>query len=96
MHIRLKPLAALLWPLSRLYGALAARERAAYSSGARAVTRLPVPVVVVGNVVAGGAGKTPTTLAIALAESAQLCLVGFARDGNCAVYAHPQLLVPAR
>ena len=58
------PLAVVLWPLSRLYGALAARERAAYSSGARTVTRLPVPVVVVGNVVAGGAGKTPTTLAI--------------------------------
>lgn len=58
------PLATLLWPLSRLYGALAARERAAYRRGAKASVRLPVPVVVVGNVVAGGAGKTPTTLAI--------------------------------
>ena len=53
------PVAVLLWPLSRLYGALAARERR------RAVSmRLPVPVVVIGNVVAGGAGKTPTTLAV--------------------------------
>lgn len=40
--------------------------------------------------------SAPTTLAIALAESANLCLVGFARDGRCAVYAHPQRLVPAR
>jgi tetraacyldisaccharide 4'-kinase len=56
------PLAVLLWPLSRLYGALAARRRAADPQTA---VRLPVPVVVVGNVVAGGAGKTPTTLAIA-------------------------------
>ncbi|QTD44711.1 tetraacyldisaccharide 4'-kinase [Ottowia testudinis] len=55
------PLAVLLWPLSRLYGALAARRRAADASNA---TRLPVPVIVAGNVVAGGAGKTPTTLAI--------------------------------
>ena len=39
--------------------------------------------------------SAPTTLAIALAESANLCLVGFARDGHCAVYAHPQRLVRA-
>ena len=62
--MRRGPLAALLWPLSRLYGALAGRERAAYQSGAKPCVRLPVPVVVVGNVIAGGAGKTPTTLAV--------------------------------
>jgi len=32
--------------------------------------------------------SAPTSLAIALADSARLCLVGFARDGHCAVYAH--------
>ena len=32
------------------------------------------------------------TLAIALAESANLCLVGFARERHCAVYAHPERL----
>lgn len=40
--------------------------------------------------------SAPTTLAITLAASAQLCLVGFARDRQCVVYAHPQRLVPAR
>jgi len=40
--------------------------------------------------------SAPTTLAIALADSANLCLVGFAREGHCTVYAHPQGLVPAR
>jgi FdhD protein len=40
--------------------------------------------------------SAPTTLAIALAASAQLCLVGFARDRQCVVYAHPQRLQPAR
>ncbi|MFV0681328.1 tetraacyldisaccharide 4'-kinase [Ottowia sp.] len=55
------PLARALWPLSPLYGALAARQR--QSSRAQA-QRLPVPVVVIGNVIAGGAGKTPTTLAV--------------------------------
>ena len=57
------PLACALWPLSRLYGALVALHRARYRSGQQR-TRLPVPVIVVGNVVAGGAGKTPTTLAL--------------------------------
>lgn len=55
------PLACLLWPLSLLYGAVAAWQR---RRGLARAVRLPVPVVVVGNVVAGGAGKTPTTLAV--------------------------------
>lgn len=40
--------------------------------------------------------SAPTTLAIALAESANLCLVGFARNGHCAVYAHPEGLEQPR
>ena len=36
--------------------------------------------------------SAPTTLAIALAESANLCLIAFARDGHCSVYAHAQRL----
>lgn len=36
--------------------------------------------------------SAPTSLAIALAESTNLCLVGFARDGHCAVYAHAERL----
>lgn len=57
-------LASLLYPVSLLYRALAALHRGAYAIGLRRVTRLPVPVVVVGNVVAGGAGKTPVVLAV--------------------------------
>lgn len=37
--------------------------------------------------------SAPTSLAIALAESANLCLVGFARDHHCGVYAHAERLV---
>lgn len=58
------PLAWLLWPLSLLYGALAALRRALFRLGLRASTRLPVPIIVVGNVVAGGGGKTPTVIAL--------------------------------
>ncbi len=57
-------LAWLLWPVSLLYGALGALRRTLYRIGVLTVHRLPVPVVVVGNVVVGGAGKTPTVIAL--------------------------------
>ena len=58
------PLACLLWPVSLLYGALASLRRSLYAAGLRPSQRMPVPVVVVGNVVAGGAGKTPVVMAL--------------------------------
>lgn len=62
--LRRGPPALLLYPLSLLYRALLALARAPYALGLRRPERLPVPVVVVGNVVAGGAGKTPVVLAV--------------------------------
>ena len=56
--------ARLLQPLSWLYGALAALDRSLYTLDLRPVQRAPVPLLVVGNLVAGGAGKTPTVLAL--------------------------------
>jgi len=54
------PLACALWPVSVIYRALLA-VRGLFPAAAQ---RLPVPVIVIGNVVAGGAGKTPATLAV--------------------------------
>jgi len=53
-----------LLPLSWLYGRLLALHRCCYRLGLRRSQRLPVPVIVVGNVIVGGAGKTPVTLAL--------------------------------
>jgi tetraacyldisaccharide 4'-kinase len=72
-------LAWLLWQLSWLYGALAALDRARASPTARG--RLPVPVVVVGNVVVGGAGKTPTVIALVQALRARGCTPGVVSRG---------------
>lgn len=57
-------LAWLLWPLSLLYGLLVRLRRALYRLDWLTSERLPVPVIVVGNVVAGGAGKTPLVMAL--------------------------------
>lgn len=54
-----------LAPVSWIYGAVAARN---LRRGARAP--LPVPVVCVGNFTVGGAGKTPTVIALAKAATA--------------------------
>lgn len=52
-------LANLLRPLAALYGLLATRERQRTTA-----QHAPVPVLVVGNFIAGGAGKTPTVIAL--------------------------------
>ncbi|MDP2066561.1 MAG: tetraacyldisaccharide 4'-kinase [Burkholderiaceae bacterium] len=71
----------LLWPLSLLYGLLAMLHRGAYALGLRRAARLPVPVVVVGNVVAGGGGKTPVVLALATHLRARGIRVGVVSRG---------------
>ncbi|HXH04068.1 MAG TPA: tetraacyldisaccharide 4'-kinase [Candidatus Competibacteraceae bacterium] len=50
---------SVLLPLSWLFQALVTLRRSAYRRGWRQVERLPVPVVVVGNITVGGSGKTP-------------------------------------
>ncbi|MBS1188080.1 MAG: tetraacyldisaccharide 4-kinase [Burkholderiaceae bacterium] len=51
--------ACLLWPLSLLFRAITAVRRTLYRTGLLASSRLPVPVIVVGNIFVGGTGKTP-------------------------------------
>lgn len=54
----------LLLPLTLLYAIVIAVRRLFYRIGVFRPVRLEVPVIVVGNIVAGGAGKTPVTLFI--------------------------------
>lgn len=57
--------ACLLWPVSLLYGLVTRFHRWLYRVGLLKTTHFSVPIIVVGNVVAGGAGKTPLVIALA-------------------------------
>ncbi len=59
---RLSPLSVALAPFSLLFRLAVGLRRAGYAKGILRSHRLPVPVVVVGNRVVGGTGKTPLVL----------------------------------
>jgi tetraacyldisaccharide 4'-kinase len=104
------PALALL-PLSALFAGLAALRRALFRCGIWRVERLPVPVVVVGNIAVGGSGKTPVTLWLAEALRAAGRRPGIVsrgyggrvegcaevpRDGDPAVFGDEPLLMALR
>lgn len=84
-------LTPLLWPASLAWTA-AARLRRAFARPYRA----PVPVICVGNLVAGGAGKTPVTLAIAKLAQARRIEVHLLSRGYGGRIAGPHRVDPAR
>ena len=58
------PLAWMLRPIAALYGLLVVLRWSAYRRNWLKTTLFPVPVLVVGNVIAGGAGKTPLVISL--------------------------------
>ncbi len=81
----------LLWPCSLAYGAASSlRERIA------SPWRAPVPVICVGNLTVGGAGKTPTALALAKILQAADLRVAFLTRGYGGALRGPLAVDPAR
>jgi tetraacyldisaccharide 4'-kinase len=78
----------LLAPLGAVYGALTvARMR-------RPGVRLPIPVIAIGNLTAGGAGKTPTAIALAAALRAAGRAPAFVSRGHGGAHRGPLVVDP--
>lgn len=82
--------AALLAPAGWLWGRIAAARMA------RPGRRAAVPVVCIGNLVAGGAGKTPTAMAVARLLAARGLRPVFLSRGYGGTLREPTLVDPAR
>lgn len=80
-------LSLLLKPFSWLFGKIAAKRRRDFLAGRLKSEKLPVPVVVVGNIHAGGVGKTPVTAALVNGLTARgiragIVSRGYGREGG--------------
>ncbi|MDO4435109.1 MAG: tetraacyldisaccharide 4'-kinase [Cardiobacteriaceae bacterium] len=83
-------LSYLFYPLSLLFRGGVFLRHHLYRLGWLRVYRAPVPVVVVGNLTVGGNGKTPLTLALAKALSAEGYQVGIISRGYGRATRHAQ------
>ncbi|MGB9151093.1 MAG: tetraacyldisaccharide 4'-kinase [Burkholderiales bacterium] len=84
---RFSPWHILLWPLSWLYAGLSTFRRTLYRAGVCKTGKLPVPVIVVGNITAGGSGKTPLVIWLvdflrSKGYAPGVVSRGYGRDGN--------------
>ena len=71
-----------LLPVSWLFAGLVAIRRLFYQYSVYKQEQLPVPVIVVGNVMVGGVGKTPVTIALVKHLSSQGIQVGVLSRGH--------------
>ncbi len=88
------PPPSVLRPLAALYGRVVRLRRALYQRGLLARVRLPVPVLVVGNLTVGGTGKTPLVITLVEALRARGFRPGVVSRGYGGSATTPQLLEP--
>jgi len=82
----------LLLPLSWLFAGLSSVRRWLFKIGLKASHRLPVPVIVVGNITVGGTGKTPITLWLCAYLQAQGLKPGIVSRGYGVKLTAPKLI----
>ncbi len=84
----------LLLPLSALFYLLSSVRRLAFRTRLARTSRLPVPVIVVGNITVGGTGKTPLTMWLCQRLRQQGWRPGIISRGYGVKLAAPKLVQP--
>ncbi|MCJ7799094.1 MAG: tetraacyldisaccharide 4'-kinase, partial [Polaromonas sp.] len=74
-------LARLLWPVAKIHCLVVRLRLSLYRNGLLRSERFRVPVIVVGNIVAGGAGKTPLVIELVRHLNSQGLSVGVVSRG---------------
>ncbi|NNG23831.1 tetraacyldisaccharide 4'-kinase [Telluria aromaticivorans] len=92
--LRRGPLALALLPLALVFRLLAAVRALLYRLGLKQSERLPVPVIVVGNIFIGGTGKTPLTIWLAEALRAAGLRPGVISRGHGGAESSPREVTP--
>ena len=80
-----RPLAIALWPVSRAYGRCVSFRKSLYAKGLLKAKRLQGTVISVGNLTAGGTGKTPMVLWLAekfIAEGKKVAILSRGYRGS--------------
>jgi len=75
----------LLWPVSKLFQCVSYLRKQCYQVGLLSRWRSPVPIIIVGNITVGGAGKSPLVIALTdllLRESLSVGIVARGYGGN--------------
>ena len=92
--LRRGALAWALLPVALLFGLLSGLRRLLFSLGLKRAERLPVPVIVVGNIFIGGTGKTPLTIWLAEALRAAGLRPGVISRGHGGANSAPRAVTP--
>jgi tetraacyldisaccharide 4'-kinase len=92
--LRRGALACALWPLSLLFRVLSGLRARLFRAGLLQSQRLPVPVLVVGNIFIGGTGKTPLTIWLAATLQAAGFTPGIISRGHGAAGSAPRAVTP--
>jgi tetraacyldisaccharide 4'-kinase len=92
--LRRGPLALALLPLALVFRLLSSIRALLYRHGLKQGERLPVPVIVVGNIFIGGTGKTPLTIWLAEALRAAGMRPGVISRGHGGAQSAPREVTP--